>query len=224
MNYGWVARIAAATLLWTLSAAVAAGPGRQAAAAQDTQQAQAPEIPGEFRPAVGSGAEYAVTDAHGKDTWLIAVVGKERVQGHEGYWVETRVEGDEGNYSMKRLVVMQPGGPRTVRSVVEFPGRPPLDLALNPPTPGARSAPGPSAGEEDELGEEVGEETITVPAGAFLCDHHRKTGPAGTMDIWISEKVLPYGLVKMTTADMTVVLEKLLQHQTSHIRNTRRAR
>jgi hypothetical protein len=215
---------ATVALLWTLAPVSNVGHCRQATAPEAAPQPQAPEIPGEFRPAVGSGAEYAVTDAHGKDTWVIAVVAKEQVEGHEGFWLETRMEGDEGNYAMKRLVVMQPGGPRAVRSIVEFPGRPPLDLALTRPAPGAEFSPAVSLGKEEELGEEVGDETVRVPAGTFLCDHHRKTGPAGTMDIWISEKVLPYGLVKMTTADMTVVLEKLLKHQTSHIRNGGRVR
>jgi hypothetical protein len=67
-------------------------------------------------------------------------------------------------------------------------------------------------------GEKVGSETITVPAGTFECDHYRKQEPRGTVDVWISSKVPPYGMVKMSSGEMTMVLEKVLSNETSHIK------
>ena len=40
----------------------------------------------------------------------------------------------------------------------------------------------------------VGTETISVPAGTFVCEHYRMTDGSG--DIWFSPKVSPWGLVK----------------------------
>jgi hypothetical protein len=66
-------------------------------------------------------------------------------------------------------------------------------------------------------GVKVGVETITVPAGTFVCDHYRKQEPQGTVDVWISDKVPPYGMVKMSSGERTTVLEKVLSNETSHI-------
>ena len=43
--------------------------------------------------------------------------------------------------------------------------------------------------------ESVGTESITVPAGTFTCEHYRMKDGSG--DAWISDKVCPWGLVKM---------------------------
>ena len=76
-----------------------------------------------------------------------------------------------------------------------------------------------AAGQSDSSpGEKVGSETITVPAGTFECEHYRKQEPRGTMDVWISSKVSPYGTVKMSNGEMTLVLEKQLSNETTHIK------
>jgi hypothetical protein len=46
----------------------------------------------------------------------------------------------------------------------------------------------------------VGRETIKVAAGSFKTTHYRDLSPAGTVDVWVSEKVVPLGLVKVVTA------------------------
>ena len=71
--------------------------------------------------------------------------------------------------------------------------------------------------DDSGLGEKIGNETITVPAGSFACEHYRKQENDMTVDYWISAKISPYGVVKMTSEDMTMVLEKSLTGQTSHI-------
>jgi len=64
----------------------------------------------------------------------------------------------------------------------------------------------------------VGSESVTVPAGTFDCEHYRKQTAEGTVDVWVSTKVSPYGTVKMTSGQMTMVLEKVLSNETSHIK------
>lgn len=68
------------------------------------------------------------------------------------------------------------------------------------------------------LGEKVGTEMVTVPAGTFLCDHYRKKDPKGTADLWISSKVTPYGAVKAIAPLETKELTKLLTNETTQIK------
>ena len=68
------------------------------------------------------------------------------------------------------------------------------------------------------MGELVGTESVTVPAGTFTCQHYRKQEKNGPADMWISTQVTPYGMVKMTSADTTMVLKKILTNETSHIK------
>ena len=42
--------------------------------------------------------------------------------------------------------------------------------------------------------DDVGKESVTVPAGTFSCEHYRMKDGSG--DYWVSSKVAPFGLVK----------------------------
>jgi hypothetical protein len=48
----------------------------------------------------------------------------------------------------------------------------------------------------------VGKETIKVAAGSFKTSHYRSKTEQGTADVWVSEDVLPTGLVKLTTSSI----------------------
>ena len=74
-----------------------------------------------------------------------------------------------------------------------------------------------AAGSEHGQGELVGTESVTVPAGTFTAEHFRSNNDGKVSDVWASTKVAPYGLVKMTSADTTMVLKKVLDHETSQI-------
>jgi hypothetical protein len=64
----------------------------------------------------------------------------------------------------------------------------------------------------------VGTETISVPAGTFVCEHYRMTDGSG--DIWVSPKVSPWGLVKFSGKDATLVLLKTITGAKDHITGT----
>lgn len=182
-----------------------------------------PQIPGEFKPVVGSGAQYEIsTKKEPKMDMAYAIVGKENVDGAEGYWMEIRMLSGKGEgMVMKQLMVMSGGTPGLKRMIMQMPGRPPMEMPVgmmggmmkNMPKHTATET-GPSHG----MGEKVGTEIVMVPAGTFVCDHYRSHSEHGTSDIWISTKVAPYGLVKMTSEEITMVLQKVLTNETSQIK------
>lgn len=183
---------------------------------------QAPQIPGEFKPVVGSGAQYEITmKGQAKMGWAYAVVGKEVVKGAEGYWLEIRTEGgkDEG-LIMKQLVVTQAGLPEIERMIMQAPGQPPMEMPAGMMSGMMKRGREGTVSAEGGLGQKLGTESLTVPAGTFLTDHYRTQTGKTSADVWISSKVSPYGLVKMTSAEGTMVLVKVLQNETSRIKGT----
>jgi len=44
----------------------------------------------------------------------------------------------------------------------------------------------------------LGMETLKTAAGSFECKHYKQTTPAGDAEVWVSEKVLPAGMVQTT--------------------------
>jgi hypothetical protein len=74
--------------------------------------------------------------------------------------------------------------------------------------------------ENMEKWHKVGTETITVPAGTFLCDHWAKDD--GTESVWASSKVSPMGLVKSERPNSTMTLVKTLSNAQDHITGTPR--
>ncbi len=180
---------------------------------------QAPKMPTPFHPVMGSGARYQMTTQEGTMNFTYAVVGKEQVEGNEGYWLEIRTERpqSEGEMIMKELMVMSTPHPEIKRMIVQPPGRPPMEMPLGMMgMMQQRSQPGQETG--NGLGEKIGTESITVPAGTFECEHYRKQEEDKTVDFWVSTKVPPYGLVKMTSAGTSMVLEKVLSNETSHVK------
>ncbi len=65
--------------------------------------------------------------------------------------------------------------------------------------------------------EVVGTESVTTPAGTFDCEHLRtKEGS----DVWIAPKTGPWGLVKSTSKDSSMVLVKVITDAKSHVVGT----
>lgn len=182
------------------------------------RMAQAPSMPGEFKPVVGAGAQYEVTTKKNeKVNWAYAVVGKEAVGGAEGYWLEMRLEGGkEGGMVMKHLLVVRGGKAEVKRMIVQTPGQPPMEMPMG--MMGGMMARGQQAASEQDLGERIGTETVTVPAGTFLCEHYRSKSGKTPADVWVSTKISPYGLVKMVSEDSTLVLTNVLANETTRIK------
>jgi hypothetical protein len=177
-----------------------------------------PPLPGLQNPVVGSGAEYLM-NAKGKEMDMAyAIVGKEDVNGSPGVWLETRMQSAEmgGEMITKMLMVTSGAEAGIKRMIMQRPGQPPMEMGgfmMNMMKP---HQPAESGGKPD-MGELIGTESVTVPAGTFSCQHYRKQDKNGPVDMWISQQVTPYATVKLTSGEMTMELKKQLTNESSHI-------
>jgi hypothetical protein len=181
---------------------------------------QTPNIPTPFTPVVGSGAQYEVTTRDGKMTFTYAVVGKEQVDGNDGYWLEIRSEGGKLNGEMviKELTLKFGTHPEIKRMIMQPPGSPPMEMPAGMMGMMKQHMAQNGDAQKNGMGEKIGTESITAPAGTFECDHYRRQENGKTVDYWISSKVPPYSLVKMSGPDTSMVLEKVLTGETTHIK------
>ncbi len=204
-----------AAFLCALCLSVAAG----AAAQVGDRGLYVPKTPTPFEPVVGSGAQYLVSTKSGKMSFTYAVVGKEPVEGGDGYWLEVRSKGGElnGEMVMKELTVINGNHPEIKRMIIQSPDQPPMEVPAGMIGAVKRHMAQNGNAQKNSMGEKIGTETITVPAGAFDCEHYRRQENGKSVEYWISSKVPPYSLVKMAGPETTMVLEKVLTGETTHI-------
>ena len=187
-----------------------AGP---AAKAQMGRGMTVPTPQGIFNPVVGGGASYEMTTKNGtKQTFDIAIVGKES----NGYWYEvTTTVPQQGEVTMKMLLVIDGNNSSVTKMVFQMPGRGPMEMDGQM---GGRMAQNEQPKDIRDNAKNLGSESITVPAGTFTCDHWK--GNDGS-DVWVTKGVPPYGLVKMTQNDgSSVVLSKVLTNYQDKITGT----
>lgn len=163
-----------------------------------------PSMPsGIFTPTVGAGAQYESTAADGtKTTVEFALVGKETVNGKDGYWLEWTTPGKMGEMIMKTLIV--PGAtdaaPRVIMQMgkgqpMEMPAQNRMGMSVKPNFDVRSGA------------QDLGKESVTVPAGTFSCEHYRSKDGG---DTWVASNVPPFGMVKSSNNGSTMVLTKLI--------------
>lgn len=178
---------------------------------------QGPAMSGIFRPVVGSGAQYEVQTADGKKTQMeYSVVGKESVNGKDAFWFEMVTSGTPmGEMVMKTLTTTDASNTITSRTIMQMPGRPPMEMSSQMGRMG-------SQGQTTDLrtrAERVGTESVTTPAGTFSCEHYLMMKD-GSGDTWVSDKVYPLGVVKHQGKDSTMVLIKVLTDVKDRITGT----
>jgi hypothetical protein len=183
-----------------------------------------PDMSGIWHPVVGSGGAYELTSNDGKKSQLeMTIVGKEDVAGKPGFWMETAVTDPRsgGNMFMKYLIAPSDNGMAPSRMIIQMAGQDPMEMDMNmmAAMAGGRG-PAPSATPSDirSKAELVGSESVTVPAGTFTCDHYRAKD--GSSDVWISDKVAPWGMVKMQGKNDSMVLTKVITDAKDHITGT----
>ena len=159
-----------------------------------------------FHPVVGQGAEYETTSKRGSvdktSKMDMGIVGKESVDGKDAYWMQVIMEVDKGQTMVSKML-MNPGDFQSTRVIMQMPGRPAMEMPLNMTAANREKL-------ESSIADwhSVGTETVTVPAGTFSCEHWKNDSTGG--EVWTSDKVTPFGLVKETTKDHTMILTKVL--------------
>ena len=170
-----------------------------------------PELRGVFNPVVGEGASYQLVDGKETKQFNIAVVDKES----GGYWMEYSIQdAKEGTVYVKSLLVKQGDEVFQQRALIQTAGQPPIDMSMMMK---GQNKEGHKLDIRAEA-QKLGTETITTPAGTFSCDHWRTT--KDNTDIWISDKVKPWGLVKYSGKSGTGTVTKLLTGEKTHITGT----
>jgi len=211
-----------AVMMFVLAMAVTGGLWAQRPGGGMGMMGGMPSMPSLQNPTVGAGSEYLITTRGKEMDVAMVALGKEDVNGSTGYWMEQRMTSAElgGEMVMKTLTVISPTETGVKRMIMQRPGQPPMEMpammmgmmtqhrpASTPSQPGGKGG----------MGELVGTESVTVPAGTFSCQHYRKQESKGPVDMWISTQVTPYAMVKMSGPDVTMVLKKVLTDETSHI-------
>ena len=159
-----------------------------------------------FHPVVGQGAEYQSTSKRGSTDKTsimdMGIVGKESVAGTDAYWMQMVLNSDSGQ-SVVAKMLLNPADFQSARVIVQMPGRPAMEMPVN--MTGANRD---KAASSMQDWKSVGTETITVPAGTFSCQHWKND--TNGSEVWTSDKVTPFGLVKETGNDHSMVLMKVL--------------
>lgn len=176
-----------------------------------------PEFRGVWSPVVGAGSAYNL-ERDGKTTGMeIAIVGKEA----DGYWFESTFGGPRGQIIMKQLMVVDGPNTRVDRMIFQSPGQQPMEMSVNSPMMAQKHEPVPS--DIRKNAKDMGEESITTPAGTFVCHHYRSTDKDGNnVDVWVSPKISPWGLVKSQSKDSTMTLTKVITDAQDKITGTPR--
>jgi len=174
-----------------------------------------PNISDIFHPVVGQGAVYEQTRSDGTKVPLeLSIVGKETVDGKQGYWMEVghSEKGSETLTYSKMLITLDPF--ETHKMIFVMPhSTQPIEYPMN-----TSQKTKDKMEENAEKWHKVGTESITVPAGTFLCEHWAKDD--GSENVWANAKVGPMSLVKSVGKTSTMILVKTLSSAPEHITGT----
>jgi hypothetical protein len=179
-----------------------------------------PQVEGVFSPVVGHGAAYEVAHQGGKDGKSqeeITVVGKESVDGKDAYWIEFTVDSPrgEGQMVMKSLIVLDGQNTRTEKMIMQLQGMDPMEMSGQML---ARRGNQTQSADIRSTTDDIGPESVTTPAGTFACEHFRAKD--GSSDYWIAKNVSPWGLVKSTSKENSMILVKVITDAKDKITGT----
>ena len=175
---------------------------------------KAPSMRGIWNPVVGAGAAYEMQAENQKMSLELAVVGKEKVDGADGYWLEMTSAAKGMEMVMKTLTAGGEVKHMIVQQGAEDPMEISLDMMRMMPKAMQPKGPGKDIRETAKL---IGKESVAVPAGTFECDHYQDTEGGRTLDVWVSPDAPPYGMVKMTGPNTSIVLTRIIKNYQSKI-------
>ena len=148
-----------------------------------------PAITKVFHPVIGKGAVYEDTTKDSKPrTMELSIVGKETVDGKTAYWMQVYSNSEEGKTIVGKSLIT-PDDFQIHRMIIQPPGQQAMEMPMHMNAAHQQKM-------QDNFNDwhSVGTESITVSAGTFSCDHwHNDKTNA---DVWTSDKVVPFGMVK----------------------------
>lgn len=158
-----------------------------------------PSILKAFNPVVGKGAEYQETFKDNARTTKmeLSVVGKESVEGKDAFWMQFYNDDGKGQNIVGKTLITRDDF-QFHRMIIQQPGQAAMEM------PNMFNRKDNKISESFNDWHSVGTETVTVPAGTFSCEHWRND--KNNSDIWTSDKVSPFGAVKETSPNHTMVL------------------
>ena len=168
------------------------------------------DVPGNLdrliNPTVGQWVLYRVLDASTSQQLTVrqSIVGKKPVAGEDAYWVETDIMSRAGGRIIRKaLIAVDPAGPDRILEIVEKAGSAPAQKVLVPEQP----ADSETAARQKPAVKEIGEETLTTPAGEILTRHVRVTSSEGSRDVWTSDEIGLSGMVRRvsSTGEMELI-------------------
>lgn len=175
------------------------------ASAQMFGRSQAPSWRGVWNPVVGAGGTYEVTKKDGtKTTMEMAIVGKESVDGKDGYWFEVTISDTPmGAMIMKSLTVRDDQNMVTSKMIMQMGDKPPMEM----PERMTQARQDKQPADIRQLADEVGPESVTTSAGTFATTHYKMKDGSG--DVWVADHAGPFGMVKFNGKDNSMVLTKV---------------
>lgn len=137
----------------------------------------------------GQSAEYVLSRPGQAETSTIGYTLVEKTQKHMTIRMEIQTP---MGMAMNRLVFQpaQDGSWTVTKASQQPPGGESQDVPIGklPPT---------KISKNNEGLTQIGKERVSTMAGEFECYHLRKTTPQGRFDIWVNDKVMPTGVVKL---------------------------
>ena len=178
-----------------------------------------PSVRGVWKPVVGSGAAYVMENKReGKREMEMTVVGAETSEGKPGHWLEMSFKDpEEGQMVVRQLMVQNGKQTQMLRMVFQKGNDEPMEMSMEMMGMMGQQQRPQKSDYRDEA-ERVGTETITTPAGTFECEHWRSKDKSS--DMWISDKISPWGLVKMISKDENMTLVRVISNAKTKIRGT----
>lgn len=166
-----------------------------------------PAIMKVFHPVVGKGAQYQSNSTTGGISRMeeLALLGKDTVDGKDAYWMQmVSTESNGKSEGGKALITVD--DLQVHRMIMEVPGQGLMEVPANMMMMSAKNR----QNMQDRMNEwhSVGSETVSVPAGTFSCEHWRNDKQHE--DLWTSDKIVPFGMVKEQGPNSVMLLVKIL--------------
>ena len=193
----------------------------QTSQAQMVMSMGGPSVRGVWKPVVGAGSVYQIeSKREGKRDMELAIVGAETSEGKPGHWLEfTTKDPQEGLVVVRQLIVQDGKQNQILRMVIQQGNDEPMEMSMQMMGMMGQQQK-PQKSDLREEAERVGTESITTPAGTLDCEHWRAKDKSA--DYWFSEKISPWGLVKMTSKDESMTLTRVIANAKTKIRGTPR--